>query len=102
MPEVASGFKVSRGGRTYTFFFRKGFRFSDGAPVTARNFAYAIDRAANHDLASPGGAFISGTPGPDIVGARAVIEGLADHVSGVIAKRDRLVIHLGRRDPTFL
>src|SRR5437868_7068349 len=34
VPEVASGFKVSRGGRTYTFFIRKGFRFSDGSPVT--------------------------------------------------------------------
>src|SRR5947208_8765165 len=42
-PEVASRFKVSNGGRTYTFFVRKGFKFSDGAPVTARNFAYAID-----------------------------------------------------------
>ena len=44
-PEVASGFAVSGDGRTYTFTIRKGFRFSDGAPVTARNFAYAIERA---------------------------------------------------------
>ena len=35
-PEVASGFKVTNGGRRYTFFIRKGFRFSDGTPVTAR------------------------------------------------------------------
>src|SRR5438093_5599887 len=28
-PEVASGYTVSNGGRTYTFFVRKGFRFSD-------------------------------------------------------------------------
>src|SRR5213080_3435244 len=39
-PEVASGFKVSNRGRRYVFFIRKGFRFSDGTPVTARNFAY--------------------------------------------------------------
>jgi len=44
-PEVASGYKVSNGGKRYTFFIRKGFRFSDGTPVTARNFAYAIDRS---------------------------------------------------------
>ena len=59
MPEVASGFKVSQGGRRYTFFIRKGFRFSDGTPVTATSFEYAIDRAANHDLASPGAQFIT-------------------------------------------
>ena len=59
VPEVASRFTVSNGGRTYTFFIRKGFRFSDGTPVTARNFKYAIDRVANHDLASPGAAFIT-------------------------------------------
>jgi len=36
VPEVASKFKVSNNGRTYTFFIRKGFRFSDGAKVTRR------------------------------------------------------------------
>src|SRR5213592_664290 len=102
VPEVASGVRISKGGRRYTFTIRKGFRFSDGSPVTARNFAYAIDRTANHDLASPGGAFISGTPGPDIVGASAVLEGVAEHVSGVVVKGNRLVIHLGRPDPAFL
>ena len=50
-PEVASGFAVSGDGRTYTFTIRKGFRFSDGAPVTAKNFAYAIKRAMDRDLA---------------------------------------------------
>ena len=35
VPEVASGYKVSNGGRTYTVTIRKGFRFSDGTPVTA-------------------------------------------------------------------
>ncbi len=58
-PEVASGFAVSGDGRTYTFTIRKGFRFSDGAPVTAKNFAYAIKRAKDPDLASPAAAFIT-------------------------------------------
>ena len=42
VPEVASRFVVSSDGTHYTFFMRKGFRFSDGTPVTARNFKYAI------------------------------------------------------------
>ena len=52
-PEVASRYVVSNGGKRYTFFIRKGFRFSDGTPVTAANFKYAINRAANNELYSP-------------------------------------------------
>src|SRR5438034_8410497 len=45
VPEVAAGYpKVSRDARTYTFRIRGGFRFSNGARLTAANFAYAIDR----------------------------------------------------------
>src|SRR5580765_1531951 len=101
-PEVASGYKVSRDGRTYTFTIRRGFRFSDGAPVTAKSFAYAIDRVANHDLASPGASFITDPSGTDIVGAIAVSAGKATHVRGVVSKGYRLVIRLMRRDPTLL
>ena len=80
VPEVASGFKVSQGGRRYTFSIRKGFRFSDGTPVTAASFEYAIDRVANHDLASPGAQFIINPAqgGVDIVGALYVNEGNGD------------------------
>ena len=45
VPEVAGFPLVSADGRTYTFRIRKGFRFSNGKPVTARNFAWAINRA---------------------------------------------------------
>ena len=47
VPEVASGFKVSRDGRRYTFTIRKGFRFSDGTPVTARDVEYTYTRAVD-------------------------------------------------------
>ena len=53
VPEVASGYRVSKDGRIYTFTIRKGFRFSNGAAVTAKNFKYAIDRVANHDSPRP-------------------------------------------------
>jgi ABC-type transport system substrate-binding protein len=68
VPEGASDYKISNRGRTYTFTIRKGFRFSDGTPVTARNFAYAIDRVANKDLASPGAQFITDPNGTEIRG----------------------------------
>jgi peptide/nickel transport system substrate-binding protein len=101
-PEVASGYKVSNGGKRYTFFIRKGFRFSDGTPVTARNFAYAIDRVANPHLGSPGAQFITDRYGPGIVGATQVNDGDGTHVSGVRVKGNRLIINLTRPDGSFL
>ncbi len=102
VPEVASRFTVSNGGKRYTFFIRKGFRFSDGTPVTAKNFEYAIDRVANHDLASPGAQFITDPKGSNIVGAKAVNDGDGTHVSGVRVKGNRLIINLTKSDGTFL
>lgn len=100
-PEVASGYTVSRDGRTWTFFVRKGFHFSDGLPVTAASFKYAIDRVANHDLASPGAPFITDQNGANIVGAAAVNAGRVQHVRGVVVKGNRLIVHLTRPDPTL-
>ena len=54
-PEIAAGYTVSRDGRTYTFTIRKGFRFSTGAPVTARDFAASINRVLNPALKAPPG-----------------------------------------------
>jgi ABC-type transport system substrate-binding protein len=103
VPEVASRVAVSNSGRKYTFFLRKGFRFSDGLPVTARSFSYAFDRAANTELGSPGAQFITDSKGTDIVGARAVNAGEARHVSGVVVKGPyKLVIRLVKPDRTFL
>jgi ABC-type oligopeptide transport system substrate-binding subunit len=100
--EVASRFTVSTDGRRYTFFIRKGFRFSDGAPVTARSFKYAIDRTANHDLASPGAQFITDPTGVDIAGARDVNDGRGTDVGGVRVHGNRLVIELNRRSGNLI
>jgi len=98
VPEVASGFTVSRDGRRYTFTIRKGFRFSDGTRVTAASFVYAIDRVANHDLGSPGAQWIvsSSESTVDMAGARVVNEGNGTHVSGAKARGNKLVITLNR------
>src|SRR5512144_788489 len=102
VPEVASRYTVSRDGLTWTFFIRKGFRFSDGLPVTAASFRYAVDRVANHDLGSPGASFITDSKGTNIVGAGEVNAGRARHVRGVVVRGNRLIIHLTRPDATFL
>src|SRR5215210_7093331 len=83
VPEGASRYTVSRDGRTYTFFIRKGMRFSNGRPVTAANYAYALNRAADKDLQSPAFQFIADPHGASIVGAQAVRDGKARTMSGI-------------------
>ncbi|HST17275.1 MAG TPA: ABC transporter substrate-binding protein [Gaiellaceae bacterium] len=46
LPDLATSWKVSNGGKTYTFKLRSA-KFSDGSPVTAADAAYSILRAKN-------------------------------------------------------
>ncbi len=101
-PEVASRYVVSNGGKRYTFFIRKGFRFSDGTPVTAKSFKHAINRVVNQRLASPGAQFITDETGTDIVGAKKVNQGNGTDVRGVKVRGNRLIINLTRPDGSFL
>ncbi len=102
VPEVASKFTVSNNGKRYTFFIRPGFKFSDGAKVTAANFKRAIDRTANKALASPGAPFIVDPNGTNIVGAKKVNDGKATKVSGAVAKGNKLIVNLTKPDGTFM
>jgi peptide/nickel transport system substrate-binding protein len=102
VPEVASKFTVNKKGNVYTFFLRKGFKFSNGKPVTGANFKYAINRVANHDLASPGAPFITDPNGTNIVGALATQAGTNNNVSGVTVKGNKLTIRLTKADGTFM
>jgi len=102
IPEVASKFTVSNGGKRYTFFIRKGFKFSDGTPVTAGSFKYAINRVANKDLASPGAQFITDENGTNIIGAQEVNNGQGTDVRGVQVRGNRLIINLTKADGTFM
>ena len=44
-PWLATGVKVSNGGKRYTFTLRKGVRFSNGQPMTAADVKFSIDDA---------------------------------------------------------
>jgi ABC-type oligopeptide transport system substrate-binding subunit len=79
VPEVAQGFPtISKNGKVYTFNLKKTYRFSNGAKITAANYAAAINRNLNPKMASPAQPFIE-----DIAGAKAVIDGAATKASGV-------------------
>ena len=96
-PEVAVGFpRVSSDGLTYTFKLRRGFRFSDGTPVRASAFARAINRALAPAMDSPGVLYVR-----DVVGAGRVLGGRSTSASGVIARRNTLIVRLTRPAPDF-
>src|SRR5439155_3867027 len=52
-------YKVSNGGRTYTFFIRHGMKFSNGKPVTAANFKHEYLRILNPNVQSPIASFFT-------------------------------------------
>jgi ABC-type transport system substrate-binding protein len=83
VPEVARSYTVSKNGKTYTFFIRRGFRFSDGTKVTAKNFAYAFKRVESRSLQSPGAYFIG-------------------NVASFHAKGRRFIVHLKRPDASLI
>ncbi len=95
-PELASGFpKISRDGKKYVFTLRRGLRFSTGAPVTATDIAFTINRLLRiHSPLTP--AFT------EIVGAQAVVDGTATRASGVVASGRKLTIRLVEPDGGFV
>ncbi len=48
---AAESWQVADDGLTWTFTLRPGLKYSDGAPLTAQNFEYALKRAASPNLA---------------------------------------------------
>jgi len=98
-PEVATALPaISRNGKVYTFNLKKTYKFADGTPVTAKSFAYAMNRDLNPKMVSPAIDFMA-----DIAGAQAVIDGKATTASGIKAIGNyKLRITLTKVAPDFL
>lgn len=77
--DIAQGWDISPDGKTYTFHLREGVRFHDGKEVTAGDFKYSLERAADPATYSPVAEAYLG----DIVGVKEKLRGEADEVSGV-------------------
>ena len=50
---AAESWRVAEDGVTWTFTLRPGLKYSDGTPLTAANFEYALKRAASPQLGAP-------------------------------------------------
>ena len=78
VPDIAESWAID-GGVVYTFKIRSDARFHNGKPVTASDFKWSIERAADPKTASP----VADTYLNDIVGAMDYIEGKASEISGL-------------------
>jgi peptide/nickel transport system substrate-binding protein len=46
-PDLATKWDISPDGLTYTFYLRPGIKFSDGTPITAEDWQWSLERAAD-------------------------------------------------------
>jgi len=69
--------KVTNGGKTYTMFLRPGLKYSDGTPVKASDFTYAVERLFKTN--SGGSPFYT-----DIVGAEKFAETKSGGIPGIV------------------
>jgi peptide/nickel transport system substrate-binding protein len=88
--------KVTNGGKTYTMFLRSGLKYSNGEPIKAGDFKYAVERCF---LTNSGGSpFYT-----DIVGAETFAKTKKGGISGITVneKTGEIVINLERPRGTF-
>ena len=77
--DIAQSWDISHDGTIYTFHLRQDVKFQNNKPVTASDFKYSWERAANPATGSRTAATYLG----DIVGINAVLSGQASSISGV-------------------
>lgn len=88
--------KISNGGKTYTLFLRPGLKYSNGKPVKASDFTYAVERAFKTN--SGGSVFYTG-----IVGGEKFAETKKGGIPGIKTndKTGEIVIDLDQPRGTF-
>jgi oligopeptide transport system substrate-binding protein len=77
--EIAEKWDVSSNGKTFTFQLRQDAKFQDGRTIKASDFKYSWERACNPAT----GSSTAATYLSDIVGAKDVLAGRANELSGV-------------------
>ena len=88
--------KITNGGKTYTLFLRKGLKYSNGTPVKASDFTFAVERVFRTN--SGGSPFYT-----DIVGAEHFAKTKTGGIPGITTsdKSGEIVIHLVKPRGTF-
>jgi peptide/nickel transport system substrate-binding protein len=88
--------KITDGGKTYTLFLRPGLKYSNGQPVKASDFTYAVERCFKTN--SGGSVFYT-----SIVGAEKFAKTKTGGIPGIETndKTGEVVIHLVKPRGTF-
>jgi oligopeptide transport system substrate-binding protein len=79
VPDIAESWEPSPDGKTYTFHLRPGVKFHNGREVKAADFKYSWERACDPATGSLTAATYLG----DIVGAKEMLAGKVEEISGV-------------------
>jgi peptide/nickel transport system substrate-binding protein len=99
-PEIAAAMPtISPDRRTYTFQIRNDYAFSPPASgvVTAQSMKYTIERAADPDLAGPGGQFLA-----NVEGALEYMNRQRSEITGIVAQGNTLRVQLIRPEGEIL
>ena len=83
IPGMAEKWEISSDGKTYTFHLRQGLKFSDGTPITAKDFVYSWQRLVNPKTAATYNFLLSA-----VVNADAIIKGTMPATSLGVAAPD--------------
>ena len=78
-PDLAESWTISDDGMKYTFTLRDNAKFHDGKKITASDFLWSFNRAANPSTTSTTAEDYLG----DIIGVSDVIAGKTDTISGI-------------------
>lgn len=88
--------RIDQGGRRYTLYLRPGLEYSDGTPVKASDFRFAVERLFR--INSVGSSFYTG-----VVGAEAFAKTKKGGIPGIETddRSGKIVIHLVEPSGTF-
>ena len=79
VPDLAKKWDISADGRVFTFRLLEDAKFHDGTPVTAEDFRWSLERAADPLTESPVTDLYLG----DVVGVSDKLNGEADSITGL-------------------
>lgn len=96
VPDLAETWDISPDGKTYTFKLRKGAKFHSGREVTAQDFKFSLERAADPKTNSHTADTYIG----DIAGVLDKLSGKATELSGVKVIDDQ-TLQIQLTDPRF-
>jgi peptide/nickel transport system substrate-binding protein/oligopeptide transport system substrate-binding protein len=78
LPDIASSWKISNDGLRYSFYLKKGVKFSNGREVTAHDFKYSFQRVLAKETRSPNTWVFD-----KILGEKQFVSGNAKEVCGI-------------------